>query len=75
MYRSYRYEERHHGLSILAQTIISDNLNIGTLFVFQGKRADKIKILWWDGQGFCLYCKCLDTGKFTWPKLAEQNHW
>lgn len=62
-----------NGLSILAQSVISDNLTTGALFVFRGKRADKIKILWWDGQGFCLYYKCLDTGKFTWPKLEEQQ--
>ena len=32
-----------NGLSILAQSIISDNLSAGALFVFRGKRADKIK--------------------------------
>lgn len=62
-----------HSLSILAQTIISDNFKVGALFVFRGKSADKIKILWWDGQGFCLYYKQLDSGKFTWPKLEEQK--
>ena len=39
-----------HSLSILAQAIISDNFKVGALFVFRGKSADKIKILWWDGQ-------------------------
>jgi len=62
-----------NGLSILAQSVISDNITMGALFVFRGKRADKIKILWWDGQGFCLYYKCLDIGKFVWPKLDEQK--
>ena len=62
-----------NGLSILAQSVISDNLETGALFVFRGKRADKVKILWWDGQGFCLYYKCLDSGKFTWPKLEKQQ--
>jgi transposase len=62
-----------HSLSILAQAIISDNFKVGALFVFRGKSADKIKILWWDGQGFCLYYKQLDSGKFTWPKLEEQK--
>lgn len=62
-----------NGLSILAQSIISDNLNERAVFVFRGKRADKIKILWWDTQGFCLYYKCLDMGRFTWPKLEEKK--
>ena len=46
-----------NGLSILAQSVISDKLNTGALFAFRGKRADRIKMLWWDGQGFCLYYK------------------
>jgi transposase len=73
MYRPHRYEKGINGLSILAQSVIADNLETGGLFVFRGKRADKVKILWWDGQGFCLYYKCLDSGKFTWPKLEEQQ--
>jgi transposase len=43
------------------------------MFVFRGKSADKIKILWWDGQGFCLFYKCLDSGKFTWLKDAGKG--
>jgi transposase len=45
----------------------ASNISTGAMFVFRGKRSDKIKILWWDGQGFCLFYKCLDRGKFTWP--------
>ena len=62
-----------NGLSLLAQSVISDKLNTGALFAFRGKRADRIKVLWWDGQGFCLYYKCLDMGKFVWPKLHEHK--
>lgn len=62
-----------NGLSLLAQSILSDKFCSGALFVFRGKRADKIKILWWDGQGFCLFYKCLDSGKFTWPMNEEQT--
>lgn len=56
-----------NGLGILASNVISDKISTGSMFVFRGKRSDKIKILWWDGQGFCLFYKCLDRGKFTWP--------
>jgi len=55
-----------NGLSVLASSLLSDYT--GAMFVFRGKSADKIKILWWDGQGFCLFYKCLDSGKFVWPK-------
>jgi len=56
-----------HGLSALAQENLAQKPCSGALFVFRGKSADKIKILWFDGQGFCLYYKCLERGKFTWP--------
>lgn len=55
-----------NGLSIIAASILSESFSSGAMFVFRGKAADKIKILWWDGQGFCLFYKCLDSGKFTW---------
>lgn len=60
-------------LSIVAGSLISRQLECGALFVFRGRSADRIKILWWDGQGFCLYYKCLDRGKFSWPKTAEEK--
>jgi transposase len=43
----------------------------GHLFVFRGKRADRIKILWWDGTGLCLYAKRLERGRFVWPLTRE----
>lgn len=58
-------------LSLLATSLIAQHANSGALFVFRGRSADKIKILWWDGQGFCLFYKCLDKGKFTWPATSE----
>lgn len=61
-----------NGLSLLANSIVSDALSCGALFVFRGTNADKIKILYWDGQGFCLFYKCLNSGKFTWPKGDEK---
>ena len=57
-----------NGLAILAKSLLSNQFNNGTMFVFRGRSADKLKILWWDGQGFCLFYKCLDSGKFTWLK-------
>jgi len=61
-----------NGLSLLANSILADALSDGALFVFRGRNADKIKILYWDGQGFCLFYKCLDSGKFTWPIIDKK---
>jgi len=62
-----------NGLSILAQNLVSKEFSLGAMFVFRGKRADKVKVLWWDGQGFCLFYKCLDSGKFVWPSCKDKH--
>ena len=36
-----------------------------------GRRGDRLKLLYWDGQGFCLYCKVLERGRFPWPSPAD----
>ena len=43
----------------------------GHLFVFRGRRGDRIKILWWDGDGLCLYATRLEHGKFVWPQAQS----
>ena len=43
-----------------------------TLFLFCGRRADRIKGLLWEGDGFLLLYKRLDTGAFNWPRNSEE---
>jgi transposase len=43
----------------------------GHLFAFRGRRGYLIKILYWDGQGFCLFAKRLEKGRFVWPITRE----
>ena len=38
---------------------------------FRGRRGDLVKILYWDGQGFCLFAKRLEKGRFTWPVTKQ----
>ena len=42
----------------------------GALYVFRSKRADRIKAVWWDGSGVCLFAKTLEETQFCWPKIA-----
>lgn len=59
------------GLSLLAQEVLKQDPFSGSLFVFRGKRGDLIKVLYWDGQGFCLFAKRLEQGRFIWPITRE----
>ena len=43
----------------------------GEVFIFRPKRADRVKILVYDGTGLVLYAKRLEAGRFTWPSSAE----
>jgi transposase len=59
------------GLSAIVQTILEQNPFSGHVFVFRGRRGDLIKVLWWDGDGLCLFAKRLERGRFVWPKAEN----
>jgi transposase len=59
------------GLAAAADTILKADPYCGHLFVFRGRRGDLIKIIWWDGQGACLFSKRLEKGRFVWPSVAN----
>ena len=56
-----------NGLSMLTQDALEQDPFSGHLFVFRGRRGDLVKIIWWDGQGACLFSKRLERGRFVWP--------
>ena len=58
-------------LAVLAQEVLKQNPFAGHLFAFRGRRGDLVKILYWDGQGFCLFAKRLEKGRFIWPSPAD----
>lgn len=43
----------------------------GTVFIFRSKRADRLKILAWDGSGLVLLWKRLEQGSFRWPPISD----
>ena len=43
----------------------------GTIFIFRSKRADRLKILAWDGSGLVLFWKRLEQGAFRWPPISD----
>ncbi len=59
------------GLSAVVQTVLEHNPFSGHIFVFRGRRGDLIKLLWWDGDGLCLFAKRLERGRFIWPQAQS----
>jgi len=59
------------GLSCLAEQVLRQDPYSGHLFVFRGRRGDLIKVIWWDGQGACLFSKRLERGRFVWPSAVS----
>jgi len=59
------------GLSIATREIIGRDPLSGHLFVFLNRRRDRVKILAWDRNGFCLLYKRLERGTFSIPQMEE----
>ena len=59
------------GLAALAQTTLVQNPFSGHVFVFRGRRGDLVKLVWFDGDGMCLFAKRLERGRFVWPQAAS----
>ncbi len=55
------------GLAMLVQDHLRRDAFSGQVFVFRGRQGRLVKILWWDGQGLCLFAKRLEKGRFIWP--------
>lgn len=59
------------GLAALTEKTVPLDRYSGHLFVFQGRPGDLIKVIWWDGQGACLFAKRLERGRFVWPSPTD----
>jgi len=59
------------GLAALVKAEMHADPFSGAVYVFRAKRADRIKLIFWDGTGLCLYAKRLEDGQFRWPKVQD----
>ena len=59
------------GLAALVQTSSGADPFCGHVFVFRGRRGDLVKVLWWSGDGMCLFAKRLERGRFVWPQATS----
>ncbi len=60
-----------HGLAALAQEVLSEDPFSGAVIVYRSKRADRVKILLWDGSGVVLVWKQMQHGSFRWPPIMD----
>ena len=59
------------GLAALVREALGEDPFSGTIFVFRSKRADRVKVLAWDGSGLVLFWKRLEHGAFRWPPISD----
>jgi transposase len=60
-------------LAALVQTHLDQDALSGDLFVFRSRRGDRIKLLWWDEDGYALFYKRLEVGTFPLPAADGQR--
>ena len=56
--------------TLVRESMLADPFS-GAVYVFRAKRADRIKLIFWDGTGLCLFAKRLEDGIFRWPKIED----
>ena len=59
------------GLAAVVKEHLRADPYLGAIFVFRAKRADRVKLILWDGTGLCLFTKRLEEGGFRWPKIED----
>jgi transposase len=59
------------GLAAYVQESFRADPFSGVIYVFRAKRADRVKLLFWDQTGLCLLSKRLEDGKFCWPNVQD----
>ena len=59
------------GLVALVREQLRHDPFSGTIFIFRSKRADRLKIVTWDGSGLVLLWKRLEQGAFRWPPITD----
>jgi transposase len=66
------FRKQIDGLVILVADTLEKNPTSGQLFVFRNKKSDKLKMLYWESEGFWLLYKRFEKGKFKFPCIADE---
>jgi len=60
-----------NGLAAFVEQQLGSDPYSGVIYVFRAKRADRVKLLFWDQTGLCLLSKRLEGAKFRWPRIED----
>ena len=69
--RPVDFRKGAEGLAALVREEMRADPFSGAVYVFRAKRADRVKLVFWDGTGVCLFAKRLEDGKFRWPAVQD----
>jgi transposase len=69
--RPVDFRKGAEGLAALVREQVGADPFGGTVFVFRARRTDRVKLIYWDGTGMCLFAKRLEDGEFCWPKVHD----
>jgi transposase len=65
------FRRGHDGLAATAQSELGLDPHSGVIVVFRSRKADRLKVLVWDGTGLVMSYKRLEQGSFAWPPIRE----
>lgn len=65
------FRKGHDGLAALVQSHLQHKPFDGSVYVFRAKRADRLKLIWWDGSGLVMAYKRLEDNSFKWPAIKN----
>lgn len=61
------------GLAEVVRSFLGHDPLSGNVFVFRNRSSERVKVLWWDGDGLTIYYKRLERGTFRFPKSDERT--
>lgn len=69
--RPIDFRKGHDGLSAIVSSVLRKDPFTGRVFVFRSRRADRLKLLYWDDTGLVMTYKRLEHASFTWPGIKD----
>jgi len=67
------FRKQIDGLVLLVADQLNQDPVSGQLFIFRNRQSNKLKLLWWDNNGFWLFYKRIEKGRFKLPKISESS--